>query len=537
MKSILLYFNILSPLFFFLSCQKKVKVDCILKDATIYTMNSNNDVAQCVAIQNGTIVAVGSNRQILKNFESDSVVSLINKYVYPAFTDAHAHFLGLANYLGECNLYQTKSINEVIQKLKTFYKENPDQFWITGRGWDQNLFDNKEFPTKEALDSVFPNIPVCLTRIDGHAIWTNSKAIQIAKINPSIKVEGGEMILNRNGEPSGIFIDNAKLLIEQHIPQASRKKLIQLLKKADSICQKNYIQYVHDAGLDLWQIQLLDSLIDQQIIKTKIYAMALPTKENIQYFLQHGCIDKPNFKVRAFKLYIDGALGSRGALLKHNYSDKDTRGLLLIPMDSLHKLLKILYNKNFQVCAHAIGDSANKLILQAYATLLPPDNDRRWRIEHAQVIDTLDLHYFQTYNIIPSVQPTHAISDKNWAIQRLGNQRIKYAYAYQSLWQQNAKLALGTDFPVEDVSPLKTFFASVFRCDYNIKDTTAFNSNERLTRLQTLRGMTIDAAYAGFYEKETGTIEAGKRAEFTILPFDLLKIDREKLSNFILSPP
>lgn len=530
---------------FFSSCKNKQKVDTIITNAHIYTINENNDTAQSIAISNGTISAVGSNDYILNHYQSDSIVDLNGKYVYPAFADAHAHFWGLAKFLGECNLYGTTSVSEIIQRLKIFHQQNKDRLWIIGRGWDQNLFSDKSLPTKEALDSVFADIPVCLIRVDGHAIWTNSKAIELANINSKAKIEGGEILLNKNSEPSGIFLDNATSLIEKHIPDIPYSTMIKLLQKADTICQQNHLQYIHDAGLDLHQILLLDSLIEHHLIKTKIYAMASLTKENLNYFLKHGFINKDNFKVRSFKIYADGALGSRGALLKQKYADlkndktasqqKNDYGLLLISTDSLKKCLSLLYKNNFQVCTHAIGDSANKLVLQLYAELLKPQDDKRWRIEHAQIVDTADLWYFKKYKILPSVQPTHAISDKSWAIQRLGKDRICFAYSYQSLWKQNNILPLGTDFPVEDVSPFKTFFAAVFRCDYDLKDTTVFRPEEKLTRLQTLRGMTIDAAYAAFLEKETGSIEVGKKAEFTILDFDLMTISKEQLSQYIKS--
>lgn len=518
----------------FFSCrQQKEKVDYILKDAVIYSMNDKNEVFECVAVKNDKIVFVGSHDEVLNKFTSDSIVSLKGKFIYPAFTDAHAHFFGLANFLGECNLYGTKSVKEVIDRLIEFRKNVPNRNWLIGRGWDQNLFENKQFPSKESLDSVFSDIPVCLVRVDGHAIWTNSKAIDMAGIKRNTKIAGGEVIVNNNGNLKGIFVDNATTLIEKHVPKVSEKEMIQLLMKADGICQKNHIQYVHEAGLEKWQIILLDSLIDAGLIITKIYAMALPTSENIQYAIQNGMIDKKRFKLKSFKIYVDGALGSRGALLKKNYEDKDDYGLLLISLDSLDKVLKLLYNKGFQVCTHAIGDSANKIVLQMYARYLKKNDDRRWRVEHAQVVDSSDRWYFREYKIIPSVQPTHAISDKNWAVNRLGTNRIQFAYSCQSLWKQNKLLALGTDFPVEEVSPFKTFYAAVFRSDYDLKDTTVFLGKEKLSRVQTLRGMTIDAAYAGFYEKESGRIEAGKNAEFTILDFDLMTVSKEDLSQWI----
>ncbi|GIV29970.1 MAG: amidohydrolase [Bacteroidia bacterium] len=525
---------IFSAVFFVVGCQKKEKADYIIKDAVIYTMNKHNDVAECVAVKNGKIVEVGSNEDVLRVFTSDSIVSMKGKYVYPAFTDAHAHFFGLAYFLGDCNLYGSKSVQEILARLKIFREKNPHRLWITGRGWDQNLFEDKQFPDRDALDSVFPDIPVCLTRVDGHAVWTNTKAMEVADVFKVKRVDGGEIVM-KNGKLSGIFIDNATMLIEKHIPVLSKKEIITLLMKADSICMKNQIRYVHEAGLEWWQIQLLDSIIEKGLIRTKIYAMALPTKENLEYFVRRGYIDKSHFKVKAFKIYADGALGSRGALLKQTYADKNTYGLRLILADSLRYLLNVLYQKGFQACTHAIGDSANKWILQEYAKVLKDRNDRRWRIEHAQVVDFKDMDDFGKYAIIPSVQPTHAVSDKNWAVERLGKERMLYAYSYQSLWQQNKKLALGTDFPVEEVSPLKTFFAAVFRCDYDLKDTVPFNIKEGLNRLQTLRGMTIDAAYAAFMEKETGSIEAGKNAEFTILDIDLMTIGKEELSKCILS--
>lgn len=518
------------------SCHQKIKVDFILKDATIYTLNNYNDIVQCMAVANNSIVAIGNNEEVLSHYFSDSIISLKGKFVYPAFIDAHAHFFGLADFLGECNLYGTKSIQEIIRKLKTFRKNNPDKKWLIGRGWDQNLFDNKQFPTKEALDSVFADIPVCLKRVDGHAVWTNSKAIEIAGITTNTKVKGGTILLNEHHQPTGIFIDNAMTLIEKHIPKKSKKEIIQLLKKAEAVCFHHNVHTIHDAGLELWQIQLLDSLIETGFLKIRIYAMALLNEGNLNYFIQHACIDKKNFKVKGFKIYADGALGSRGALLKQTYNDwkdKTYRGLSLISYDSLKKVLKILYDKGFQACTHAIGDSANKLVLQAYSEILPAQNNRRWRIEHAQIVDSQDIRYFQEYHILPSVQPTHAVSDKNWAIERIGNKRVHFAYCYQTLWQQNKILPLGTDFPVEDVSPLKTFFAAVFRKDYDLKDTTTFQAQEKLNRLQTLKGMTLDAAYAGFMENEIGSLEVGKTADFIILDFDLMNISEKELSEMI----
>lgn len=530
---IYLVFNIV----LMLSCSQKTKVDYILRDAHIYTLNANNDTAQAMAVSKNMIIAIGTNDEIFNNFTSDSIVSLKGKYVYPAFIDAHAHFFGLAHFLGECNLYGANSIGEIIQRLKKFYETHPHKKWIVGRGWDQNLFPNKNFPNKTTLDSVFPTIPVCLTRVDGHAIWTNSKAIELAGITPTTNISGGKIILDANKQPSGIFIDNATQLIEKHIPSMSKKELIELLIKADELCWQHGIHTICEAGLDLWQIQLLDSLVDAGKLKLRFYVMASLNSTNWKYLLSRGKIDKQKLKVRSFKIYLDGALGSRGALLKQPYSDITTEnyfGLQLISTDSLDNVLKTLYEKDFQVCTHAIGDSANKLALQMYAQHLKTKNDKRWRIEHAQIVDSIDRFYFGAYSILPSVQPTHAISDKNWAIERLGKERIRYAYCYQSLWRQNQLLPIGTDFPVEDISPFKSFFAAVFRCDYDLKDTTSFQKEEALTRFQTLRGMTYDAAYGCFMEKEIGSLEPNKQADYIVLDMDLFYIDKESLSKYIL---
>lgn len=540
MKSIYLKFfyqiSLILVIAIVLSCSQKTKVDYILKDAHIYTLNANNDTAQAMAVSKNKIIAIGTNDEILKNFTSDSIVSLKGKYVYPAFIDAHAHFFGLAHFLGECNLYGAKSIEEIIQRLKNFYKTHSHKQWIIGRGWDQNLFLNKSFPNKTTLDSVFPNIPVCLTRVDGHAIWTNSKAIEIAGITSTTNISGGKIILDAKNQPSGIFIDNATQLIEKHIPSMSRKELVELLIKADELCWKQGIHTICEAGLDQWQIQLLDSLIDVGKLKLRFYVMASLNPTNWKYLLSQGKIDKEKLKVRAFKIYLDGALGSRGALLKQPYADITTDkyyGLQLIPTDSFNNVLKTLYEKDFQVCTHAIGDSANKLALQMYAQHLKTKNDKRWRIEHAQIVDSIDRFYFGAYSILPSVQPTHAISDKNWAIERLGKHRIKFGYCYQSLWEQQNILPIGTDFPVEDISPFKSFFAAVFRCDYDLRDTTPFQKEEALTRFQALRGMTYDAAYACFMEKEIGSLEYNKQADYIVLDIDLFHIDKESLSKYI----
>jgi hypothetical protein len=424
------------------------------------------------------------------------------------------------------DLTGTKSYDEVIERIKAFQKEKNATF-ITGRGWDQNDWEVKEFPTKDKLDALFPNTPIAVVRIDGHALLVNQAALDLAKIDADTQVSGGE-IIKENGKITGVLIDGAMSLIYPTIPSVSKEESIQALKDAEKKCFELGLTTVDDAGLGRKTIELIDSLQQAKTLKMRVYAMVSASKENLDYYLEHGVFKSERLNVRSFKVYADGALGSRGAALIQPYSDRENHfGAMVTSLDTLQQIAKRIANSDFQMNTHAIGDSANSFILSAYVDALKSQTNRRWRIEHAQVIDSTDFDYFT--DIIPSVQPTHATSDMYWAEDRLGPKRIKNAYAYKKLLDINGRVALGTDFPVEQVNPMLTFYAAVARQDTEGFPSSGFEKENGLSREETLKGMTIWAAFSNFEENEKGSIESGKLADFIILDNDIMKIELAKI--------
>lgn len=504
------------------------KADLILTNGTIYTVDSSFSIAKCIAVFDGKIIAIGNPDEILSEYKSDTVIDLQGKPVFPGFNDAHCHFygygLGLVRY---ANLKETQSVGEVVERLKQHLKESKSE-WLLGRGWDQNDWPEKSFPDKAALDEAFPDIPVYLVRIDGHAAWVNSKALKMAGMSPATKVTGGQAVI-KNGELTGILIDNAMDKVTAIIPQPNSAENSNALLMAQEKCFSLGLTSVTDAGLDKDIIELIDSLQKSGSLKMRIDAMLSPTKENLEAYLEKGIYSTDYLRVGSLKLYADGALGSRGALLIEPYSDDpDNQGLAVNDKEYIIKMAKMAYDYNYQICIHAIGDAANRVVIEAYASVLKEKNDRRWRIEHAQVIDESDFDQFSRYSIIPSVQPTHATSDMYWAEERLG-ERIQNAYAYQRLLRQNDWIPLGTDFPIEEVNPILTFYAAVVRKDVKGWPENGFQTDNALTKEVALRGMTIWAAKASFQENIKGSIEIGKVADFTILDQDIMTNPFEKI--------
>jgi predicted amidohydrolase YtcJ len=506
------------------SCKFRQKISLLVHHAKIYTVDEKFTTAEAMAIRDGKIIALGTNDEIMKAYEGEEELNAQGKTIYPGFIDAHAHFVNYGFSLQQVDLTGTKSWQECIEKVKLFIKHKNIQpgAWVQGRGWDQNDWEVKEFPNKDLLDVNFPNNPIALVRIDGHALIANEKAIQLANIKPGQTLEGGT-VETSNGKLTGIFIDNAEDLIGAAIPGASKQQFITALKEAQQNCFAMGLTTIQDCGLHKYAVDVIDTLQREGILLMKLNVMLSDDSANYAYYLKTGPYKTERLNVNGFKLYADGALGSRGACLLQPYSDKPGwRGFTLKDRPYFEKIIPLIYNSKFQANTHAIGDSGNRMILQVYANVLKGKNDRRWRIEHAQVVNENDFNLFGSYNIIPSVQPTHATSDMYWAGKRLGNERVKGAYAYKKLLQQNNWLPLGTDFPVEDISPFKTFFAAVARQDDKGFPAAGFQIENALTREETLRGMTIWAAKGAFEEKEKGSLEIGKAADFIVLDKDLI---------------
>lgn len=506
-----------------LQAQKKLSADLIVTNATVYTVNKNFDTTEAFAVKDGKIVAIGTSAEINKKYISKNTINAAEKYIYPGFYDAHAHFYSFGMNLQRVNLRGTQSFQEVIDKVIAFQKEKNANF-IQGRGWDQNDWKVKEFPTKELLDKHFPNTPVALTRIDGHAMLANSKALELAGITVKTKAEGGQIEI-KDGQLTGILIDNPMELVYAIIPKPNRTTQIAALKDA----QKEMFHYglttINEAGLEKETIDLIDSLQEENVLDINIYAMIAASRSNVDYYTQLGIYKTDKLNVRSFKFMGDGALGSRGACLHNEYSDKHNHfGALLSPVSEIKQIAKQIADSEFQMNTHAIGDSTNTVLLNIYKEVLTGKPDRRWKIEHAQVMREQDFDYFKL-GIIPSVQPTHATSDMYWAEERLGKDRVKNSYAYKKMLNKAGLIALGTDFPIEEVNPMFTFYAAVARKDLKNFPEGGFQMENALTREETLKGMTIWAAYSNFEENEKGSLEVGKWADFTIFESDIITMD------------
>lgn len=514
-----------------ISCEgiKKERVDLIVHNATIYTVDENFSMADAMAIRGDTIVAIGSEHEILNKYQSDSEYDARKKFIYPGFNDAHSHFLGYAEGLTRVNLVGTQSWQECLDRVEKYAKTQSDG-WILGRGWDQNDWENQAFPNKFELDSLFPDRPVLLKRIDGHAAIANSMALKLAGVDASSIVFGGDIYIEEL-VPTGILIDNAVDLVTKVVPKTSREQKARGLRKAQQNLFQAGVTSLTDAGLNVEDILLIDSLQNTGLLKMRTYVMVSDDSSNLSYFQERGKIKNKYLNVRSFKFYVDGALGSRGAAMLEPYSDAmEETGLLLSPKSHFEAMADIMLSMDFQMNAHCIGDSANRLILDVMGNALNGVNDKRWRIEHAQVVHPKDMAKFRAYTVIPSVQPTHATSDAFWAKDRLGD-RIENAYIYNDLLKQNGTIPLGTDFPVEDIDPLKTFYAAVYRKTPFDASAKAFQPENALTPEDALRGITIWPALAAFEEKEKGSLEPGKLADFVVLNGDMLQVSEDQFGN------
>ncbi len=511
------------------ACKKKeFNADLLIKNAVVYTVDSTFTIADAFVINAGKIVAVGKAAELEEEYLAREVIDAQGKAIYPGFIDAHTHFYEYGLGLQQVNLKGISTWHAVTDSVQSFVRNNPDG-WVIGNGWDQNLWPGKKFPDKALLDSLFPMRPVLLSRIDGYAAIANQAALDIAGIKPNQKVTGGE-IETINGKLTGVLLDNAVGIVTRKIPAADEQVTQAALLSAQQNCLAVGLTTVDDAGLPYTMVNTINQLQKKGDLKMRMYVMLADREENYNYLFKNGIFKSPRLNVRSIKMYADGALGSRGACLLRPYADQaGWSGFLLSNPQHFKQIAEKLANTNIQLNTHAIGDSANRVMLKIYAGVLKGKNDKRWRIEHAQIVAPEDLHYFGDNNIIPSVQPTHATSDMYWAGKRLGEDRIKAAYAYNQLLKQNGWMALGTDFPVENINPLYTFYAAVARKDLKGYPEKGFQPENAITRTEALKGMTIWAAKANFEEKEKGSIELGKYADFVILDADIMRVSASQL--------
>ena len=505
---------------------KKEKVDLILKGGVIYTVNNNFDIVEALAVKDGKVRCAGTNEDIEAGYEATKIIDLKGKSAYPGFIDAHCHFYGYGtDRLLYADLTGTRSFDEVIKVLKEFSGLHSENNWLLGRGWDQNDWENKRFPDNSELNKLFPDKPVVLIRIDGHAVLANKKALEIAGIHSGTVIPGGKL-LKTKGKLTGVLLDNAADKLKSFIPPLSGQQIFKALLMAQDDCFSVGLTSVVDAGLDKNVVDNIDSLNKNGKLKMRIYAMLSPTVENIESYVKKGIYKTPYLHISSIKLYADGALGSRGACLLKPYSDDPGNyGFLVNTPEYLDSLCSVAAENGFQVNTHAIGDSAVRTVLNIYSGYLKNGNDKRWRIEHSQVVTYEDFGLYGKLNVIPAVNTTHATSDMYWAEKRLGKDRIKNAYAYKKLLKQNGWLTNGSDFPVESINPVYGFYAAVARKDLNGYPEGGFQPENALTRKEALKAMTIWAAKGSFEENEKGSLEAGKYADIVITDRDIMKCD------------
>ena len=511
------------------SCNPKTPVDLIVHNANVYTVDNDFSKAQAFAVKDGKFVAVGDEETIMRQYVAKETIDAQGNAVYPGFMDGHCHFTSYGeNLVRWANLKGCRSFDEVIERLKVHDSLYPSE-WLLGRGWDQNLWEVAEFPDNKRLAEVFPDKKVLLTRVDGHAVLVSKEVMELAGIDENTKMDGG-MVIAQDGRCTGVLLDNLADAAKALVPKMETKRRIQALLKAQENCMGVGLTSVTDAGLDIATIELIDSLQQAGQLKMHVNAMVNPDDETMDYFMNQGVIDKERLTVRSVKIYADGALGSRGAKLLEPYTDDPSNSGLMVESDEFYRhVCQKAYDAGYQVCCHAIGDGGVRHILDIYSEYLKGQNDLRWRIEHSQVVDAADFQRYGAFSIIPSIQTTHCTSDMDWADERLGAERIKNAYAYQRLLQQNGWVINGTDFPIEDISPMYTFYAAVARKHLDGTPANGFQMEDALSREQALRSITIWVAKGCFLEAHKGSIEVGKDADFVILDRDLMSVTENEI--------
>lgn len=534
------------------SCQKEEPADLVLSGGVIYTMDSSHPVVEAVAVRDGRIVATGTNDRIAA-FAGDEtrIIELQGRTVLPGLIEGHGHIMGLGYNELQLDLSDIRSFEEMVKRVEAAVAKAQPGEWILGRGWHQDKWDSlpaklyKGFQTHHEVSKVSPNNPVFLQHASSHAGFANAKAMQLAGVNQlSVEKlskglgEGGEIITDELGNPTGIFNERAQSLIDQYIPSTTDERNAEALELAMAACARNGITSFHDAGASRRAVELFQKFRREGKMKTRLYVMLMGPDRPLVYewFRKGPLIDTTGWlTIRSVKLHCDGALGSRGAWLLEPYTDRpDFSGMATLPMDTVLKTSIEALKAGFQVCSHAIGDRANREVLDRYQQAFEGNpaasKDHRFRIEHAQHLHPNDIPRFAALGVIPSMEAIHMSSDRPWAIDRLGEQRIRDgAYMWQTLLKSGARIVNGTDVPVEPIDPIACFYASVSRKTLKGTPDGGYEPAEKMTREQALRSYTLDAAYGAFEEKLKGSIEQGKLADFTILDKDIMKVPEDDI--------
>lgn len=518
------------------------KADLVLKNGRIYTVDDNMRQVEAVAIAAGHFIAVGRNAEI-ESFigENTAVVDLQGKPVVPGLSDSHYHFIGVGERAFNLNLDGTRSLSEFLQKVAERVAETPKDEWITGRGWIEEDWPSKRFPTRYDLDSVAPDHPVILTRADGHAVVVNSRALKLADIDKSTQdPQGGKIIRDESGEATGMLLDRAMSLVRKLLPSDETPEMLRrFAQKANEVALAYGLTQMHDMGVDFETVDVYKSLYANNELKIRLNVYIRGPGDDSDKLLSEGAeteLFHDKLQIRGIKIVADGALGSRGAALLENYSDADNNGFLIYKDEEIYPTIKKALQSGIQMAIHAIGDRANRNILDLYERALSevPDSERpvaepRFRIEHAQIVHPDDIPRFKKLGVIPSMQPSHAIGDLHFAVRRLGLERMNEGYAWRKFLDQGSFIPAGSDAPVEEGNPMIEFYAAAVR-----EDTTGFSDEGwfpeyKMTREEALQALTIWPAQAAFLEDKLGSIEVGKYADLVVLDQDLMTAPAERL--------